>query len=270
MKQRTLTALVIMAIVFTFLGIGGLPFTLFIGVVLAVSGYEWCRLFIKGGYHPKTWLVVAGIIGYVFISLQDSEKVYPLFLLGYVFLTILLTIHGYEKEQEKSVVNLLIQLSGVFYLSEFGLSFIRLRNLQNGAWWFFFFIAITALGDTAALFIGKPWGKHKLGNSVSPNKSWEGVIAGVVTAGMTGLIFALYAKDWFLLNPLQGALFGSGVYLVSIIGDLTISMIKRWVGEKNSSELLPGHGGILDRIDSHLWSSTLGYHILVWFVLIAS
>lgn len=267
MRQRTITALIISAIVFTFVWLGGIPFTAFISLVLMVAGFEWCRLFKKAGYSPQTWFVVAAIAGYIVVSLIKVESALPLYLLGFVFLSLLIAIESFENDSGKAIFNLLIQTSGVFYLSEFGLSFIRLRNLPNGGWWFFFFITLTAIGDSAAYFIGKPWGKHKLGKSVSPNKSWEGLIAGVITAGLTGLGFSIFAEEWFLLKPILGFLFGAGVYLVSVIGDLGVSMIKRWAGEKNSGELLPGHGGVLDRIDTHLWSSTLGYQILIWFIL---
>lgn len=269
MRQRTITALVLLAIVFTFMGFGGIPFAVFISLVMAIAGYEWCRLFNKAGYAPHQWFVVVAILGYILVSLLGIESIFPFYILGFVFVSLLLAINSFESDREKAIFNLLIQMSGVFYLGEFGLSFIRLRNLPQGGWWLFFFIAITALGDTAALFVGKPFGKHKLGKSVSPNKSWEGLIAGVVIASFTGLIFSFFAKEWFQIPPLWAILFGGGVYLVSVIGDFGISMIKRWSGEKNSSELLPGHGGILDRIDTHLWSATLGYHILIWFVLSA-
>ena len=267
MRQRIITAFVLMAIVFTLMWVGGVVFSIFISLVMAIAGYEWCRLFKKAGYSPKTWFVVVGILGYLIVSLINKDSIYPFYLLGFVFLSLLIAINSFDENREKAIFDLLIQTSGVFYLAEFGLSFIRIRSLSYGGWWLFFFVAITAIGDTAALFIGKPFGKHKLGNSVSPNKSWEGLLAGVIAAGLTGLVFSLATEDWFLLSPFWAILFGSGVYLVSVIGDLAISMIKRWAGEKNSSELLPGHGGILDRIDTHLWSSTLGYHILIWLAL---
>jgi phosphatidate cytidylyltransferase len=267
MRQRIITALILLAIVFFFLWLGGIYFSIFISLVLMGAGIEWCRLFKSAGYSANTWFVVFAILGYILVSLIDKEGSFPFYVLGFIFIALLFAIHLFEANSEKAVFTLLIQICGVFYLSEFGLSFIRLRNLSNGGWWLFFFIAITALGDTAALFVGKPWGKHKLGKRVSPNKSWEGLIAGVLTAGLTGLTFSLLAKQWFVFKPLWSVLLGSGVYLISVIGDMAISMIKRWAGEKNSSELLPGHGGILDRIDSHLWSSTLGYHLLVLFLL---
>ena len=266
MKERVATAVVLLIVLFFFTWLGGTPFTIFIGVVLAIAGYEWCRLFKKGGYSPNTWLVVIGIIGYISTSLIGKEKIFPFFLIIYLFVTLAFAIKLFDKDPETAVLNLLIQFSGMFYVSEFGLSFIRLRNLQDGGLWLIFFVALTALGDTAALFIGKPWGAHKFKNQVSPNKSWEGVAAGVITAGITCLLVSLFASDWFMIKPIWAVIFGVVLYSVSIIGDLAISMIKRWAGEKNSSELLPGHGGILDRIDTHLWSATLGYYILIWLV----
>lgn len=269
MRQRTITALILLAIVFTFVWLGGIYFSLFIGTVLMIAGYEWCQLFKKAGYGSKTWLVIAGIVGYITVSLVNKQIVFPFFVLGFVFLSLLIAIKSFETDRDKAIFNLLIQTTGVYYLSEFGLSFIRLRNLPSGGWWLFFFIAITALGDTAALLIGSTWGKHKLDRSVSPNKSWEGLFAGMITAGLTGLVFSIFGTTWFVLSPIWAIVFGSGIYLVSVVGDLAISMIKRWAGEKNSSELLPGHGGILDRMDSHLWSATLGYYLLIWVLLSA-
>ena len=134
MRQRVITAFILLAIVFVFLWLGGVPFAVFISAVLAVAGYEWCRLFKKAGYGPKTWFVTAAILGYTFVSLTDKESIFPFYLLGFIFVSLLIAINSFEEAREKAIFNLLIQTSGVLYLSEFGLSFIRLRNLPKGGW----------------------------------------------------------------------------------------------------------------------------------------
>jgi phosphatidate cytidylyltransferase len=136
----------------------------------------------------------------------------------------------------------------------------------NGELWFLFFVTLTAVGDTSAYLIGQQWGKHKMGQRVSPNKSWEGYAAGIVSAILMGLGFSVLAGGWFKFTPVWGMVFAGLLYAVIPIGDFGISMFKRWAGVKNTSNLLPGHGGILDRIDTHLWTMALGYHILKWLV----
>jgi phosphatidate cytidylyltransferase len=107
-------------------------------------------------------------------------------------------------------------------------------------------LAIVWAADVGAYFTGKQFGRIKLAPMVSPNKTWEGVIGGLVSASLVAAV----AGIWLGFNGIVWSAVGLATAVVSIVGDLTVSMFKRRVGRKDSSHLLPGHGGVLDRIDS--------------------
>ena len=109
--------------------------------------------------------------------------------------------------------------------------------------------ATNNVADTAAYFFGRAFGKRKLAPKVSPGKSWEGVFGGLLASLLVTLGVGLY-RDWLPSELLLAMLGAAVVVLISVVGDLTESMFKRQAGVKDSSNLLPGHGGVLDRIDS--------------------
>ena len=139
-------------------------------------------------------------------------------------------------------------LAGVLALVPAWLALMRLRYVLQGGEWTVFVLALVWLADTSAFFIGRRFGRVKLAPRVSPGKTWEGVLAGMASAALVG---ALGARLFHWPSPAFIALC-LAVVAVSIVGDLTESMLKRHVGIKDSGYLIPGHGGVLDRIDSVL------------------
>lgn len=128
-------------------------------------------------------------------------------------------------------------------------------------------LAATWTTDSAAYFAGKRWGRRKLIPSVSPGKTVEGALAGLVGGTLAGLLLALAFDAWMgvPLNPLLGALGGLGLAAISQAGDLAESAWKREAGVKDSGAVFPGHGGILDRMDSLLFTIPAGYW---WLALV--
>ena len=127
--------------------------------------------------------------------------------------------------------------------------------------WIFFLLAVTFANDTGAFYIGKIFGKHKLYESVSPNKTWEGAVGGLVSGVIVGLLF-LFVFRYHPVNPTVIGLIVA-LCIAGQIGDLSESMLKRDRGAKDSGKILPGHGGILDRIDSILFSVPILYLFLL-------
>jgi phosphatidate cytidylyltransferase len=132
-----------------------------------------------------------------------------------------------------------------------------LRCLPNGSWWVVLALAATWLGDTGAYFMGRFLGKHKLFPLVSPKKTWEGALGGVLST----ITAALAAHFWFLkeIGILQALLLGLLASIVGQSGDLCESLLKRSYGIKDSGNILPGHGGIMDRVDALVFVAPLVY-----------
>ncbi len=140
---------------------------------------------------------------------------------------------------------------------------IQLRRLDHGLAWVFLVMVISWLGDTGGYFAGKYLGRYKLYPRISPKKTWEGVFGGMALA--TVGVFVVRAVGLPSLTPVDCVILGVGLCGAGVIGDLSESMLKRAFDVKDSGWFMPGHGGLLDRIDSILFVSPLlyGYAVLV-------
>jgi len=155
-----------------------------------------------------------------------------------------------------------ITVIGMLYVS-FPLSFLYRIRLEAGPFTLYFLFAVIFLGDSGAYFIGKPFGRKKMTPVASPNKTWEGSAGGILFA----LAGAVLARTLLLpAVPLwKAALTGVVVHAAAQVSDPLESLFKRAVGVKDSSNVLPGHGGFLDRIDSLILAGPLFYFILTYF-----
>lgn len=133
--------------------------------------------------------------------------------------------------------------------------FVLLWTIPDGVQWILWTILVTAAGDTVAYYVGSLWGKRKLLPRVSPGKTVEGALAGLVGNGVSGLLYGLLFFQ--PVATLEGVLLALVVGALGQMGDLSESMLKREAGVKDSGWLLPGHGGVLDRLDSLLFSAPL-------------
>jgi phosphatidate cytidylyltransferase len=133
-------------------------------------------------------------------------------------------------------------------------------DLGSGAWWILATFLLVWLCDTAAYFVGRQWGRHKMSPAVSPKKSWEGAAAGFLTS--VGVALGLVPLLGLPLSYPLAAILGALVGVVGQLGDLAESLLKRQAGVKDSGALIPGHGGILDRADSLLFVVPVVYYFL--------
>jgi len=127
---------------------------------------------------------------------------------------------------------------------------LALARLQESPGRLLAVLAIVWLADTAAYLSGGAWGRHKLAPSISPGKTWEGVAGAAVAVAVYYFVLSRVAPEWGWWSGYGGAILFAGVAVMSVVGDLFESAIKRQAGVKDSGTLLPGHGGVLDRIDS--------------------
>ncbi len=250
LKQRVITALVLLPIALAgFFLLDGGAFALFIGAVVSLGGWEWARLAGLSGQPTRIvyGLLVAALIYGLYLVPTLAPLVLVLGVLWWGAATVL--VLGYPETSRywggtpgKLVIGLLILLPAWQ-----GLVLFKQWPLAN--WLILAVMVLVWAADIGAYFSGKAFGKRKLAPQVSPGKSWEGLVGGLLASLLITLGVGLY-RGWVgseLFLALAGAAL---VVLVSVVGDLTESMFKRQSGIKDSSNLLPGHGGVLDRIDS--------------------
>lgn len=250
-----MAALFLLAV--AFLPLSGLA--LFFAVVVALGSWEWALM--AGWQHALSRavyvaLIVAAMFGlYVYCGLGGAplrEQVQPVLGLACLWWSFsLLWVKSYPTSAVfwgsvagRSLMGFLVMVSA-WVAAVYLLSFPRGGLLMVGM------ILVVATADIGAYFAGKRFGRHKLAADVSPAKTWEGFWGGMVSVFLLALLF------WYLLPPQMAHVSLPAVVavtlataLASVVGDLTVSMVKRHSGIKDSGSLLPGHGGVLDRLDS--------------------
>ncbi len=265
LSQRLIVAIALVPFGVWLIALGGWPYTLFITLILGLAAWEYQRLFRMGGFRPSTLLVVGGTLGLALSRALWGDAVSAPLLSGLILLAMALQVVDYRHSQKTAAMDFSINLGGVLYLGWLGSYLLSLRELPDGQWWFLVVMPAIWLCDAGAYLVGSRIGRHKMAPLISPKKSWEGYLAGIVTGTLGTLGLAML---WQLRAPaltLEKALVVALVVAVfSPLGDLGESMLKRGFGVKDTSQILPGHGGILDRIDSWLWAAPLGYYLILW------
>jgi len=183
--------------------------------------------------------------------------------LTFVFMFTLLKIQLLRNRVENSLLILSIYVMSVVYLPFAFSHLFLLYSLENGLFYIWMVVWATAMADTGGYFMGRAFGKHKVGFAVSPNKTYEGyILGGVMQVGLV-LLFYYVARTNFSVPVYscgETALFGFIIYLASILGDLSESLLKRDAGIKDSGGLIPGHGGVLDMLDAILITIPAAYY----------
>ena len=272
MPRRVLTALAMAAVGLPAIIYGGVFYFLLMGTFLVGGTWEFVRMYRAVQYEPSEIVTIGGVL-----VIATARFFFPEYAILALVISILaaMTVHviAYERGRDKAGVDFTVTSAGIVYLGWLGSYLLDLRNLPNGGWWFMFILPLVWAADTGAYSIGAVYGKHKMSPRLSPKKSWEGYVAGIFTAVYAGVLFA-YAFSALgprplhgLINPWQGALLGILISALAPLGDLGESMFKRQGGLKDSSNVFPGHGGVLDRIDTWIWGAAIGYFILQYFIL---
>ncbi|MBV1960468.1 MAG: phosphatidate cytidylyltransferase [Immundisolibacteraceae bacterium] len=248
--QRVLTALILapLAIGLLFLADAEL-FALGLMPLILVGGAEWCRLAgVKSMVFKTIYLLLLAVL--MVVCYQWPVVIGPLLVLTPVWwLLIGWVITGYPDKQPGWLLSKApMLLAGPLLLVVSWYAFIVMRGRPEGQWLIMLLFALVWGADIGAYFAGRRWGKVKLMAEVSPGKSWEGVIGGSVAALLVAAIAALAAGQTGI-ELIYLIVVGMVTAWVSVVGDLAESLFKRRAGVKDSGKLLPGHGGVLDRID---------------------
>ncbi|MGK9065209.1 phosphatidate cytidylyltransferase [Stutzerimonas chloritidismutans] len=263
LKQRIITAAVLVPIALIgFFLLDGAAFALFIGAVVTLGAWEWARLAgfeaqpVRTGY--ATLVAVLLILLYQFPVLGPwvlSASVVWWLIATFFVLTYPASQRHWGGRGGSLVIGLLILLPAWQAL-------LLLKQWPQGNWLIVAVMVLVWAADIGAYFSGKALGRRKLAPQVSPGKSWEGMIGGLITSLVITLVVGFY-RDWLARELVLAVMGAAVVVVVSVVGDLTESMFKRSSGIKDSSQLLPGHGGVMDRIDS-LTAAVPVFTVLLW------
>jgi phosphatidate cytidylyltransferase len=247
-------------------------FILFLITATAIGAWELSTaLRIKGWYVPRVPAVVGSAI-IMPATYYGGPVVQWLVSIGIVAaLIVWRTVHLLWERRKTNFQTFLRTIRDfgaaaflVIYLPlSLSFSMLLLRRPEDGAFWVLTFVTTVALIDSAGYLFGRVFGKHKLAPGVSPKKTWEGLLASIVFGSATAIsltIFLLQAPWWV------GLILAASIILAAVFGDLAESLIKRDLGVKDMSKLLPGHGGMMDRLDSMLPASLMTYLVMVVFI----
>ncbi|MDM7857144.1 phosphatidate cytidylyltransferase [Thiopseudomonas acetoxidans] len=250
LKQRIITALWLLPLaLFGFFALSGWAFSLFVGLVLTLGAWEWAQL--AGSLRQSQRVGYAVVTAVLFATLQLVPAIeLPVLLVALAWwCAATLMVMSYPRSVSLWGGLLGKLLIGWLVLLPAGIGLLVIKSFVQGNALIFSIMLMVWAADIGAYFSGKALGKRKLAPNVSPGKSWAGLYGGLLASVLVALGCALY----FSLTAKQIIVFLIAaviIVLFSVIGDLTESMFKRQAGVKDSSNLLPGHGGVLDRIDS--------------------
>lgn len=172
-----------------------------------------------------------------------------------------------KKQTDKLLASWAWTLAGILYIGWLLGYLVSLRGLDDGRNWVFFTLFTTFAFDTTAFFVGRAIGKHHLAPRISPGKTWEGTIGGTIGAVIASLLFLLPTPLMLEMHWGHAISLGLLVSIFGQLGDLTESYFKRKMGVKDSGSLIPGHGGVLDRMDSIVFAGAVVYYYIITFII---
>ena len=256
LKQRIITAVILAPLmIWAILGLSDQYFPLLVGAIFLAAGWEWTSLSELANNIARLFylLLLAVLMFFMASVISVNGPFVPLLLALAVICWLIVFVWIYQQEKGHKKLSLSTRSRLLIGLILLSMPFIALVSLgiafDNGRYLIIFLMFVIWGADVAAYFSGRAFGQRKLAPSISPGKTWEGVIGALLftlLVAMTGVFLLGYGNAAYLYITVLSMI----VVVFSIVGDLFESMIKRQAGMKDSGNLLPGHGGMLDRIDS--------------------
>ncbi|MEX0750275.1 MAG: phosphatidate cytidylyltransferase, partial [Dehalococcoidia bacterium] len=248
LAQRIATAVVGVPLIFLLILVGGNWYVAFVAAALAIASLEF--------QHPRLgWLHHVSLLAAAFCAAMASGAHVGLnwvlwFMAGAILLTLAASLIPFDAD--RMLTDWLWTIGGIAYVGFLGSFIVLLRDFPNGRDWVYLALFSTFSVDTTAYFTGRAFGSHPLAPAISPKKTVEGFVG-----GYAGGFAAVLLLNYFLglrIEASQAVLLGLVFPLAATVGDLAESGIKRSMHIKDASELIPGHGGVLDRLDSILFT----------------
>jgi phosphatidate cytidylyltransferase len=259
LAKRVTSAIVLGAIVLPVILVGG-PYFLAGTMALALlASWEYGRMLAGVGYRPQ-YPLLAGLA--ILLPLEAYFRTVPSLQSEILVGAVLLSLSGqvFRRNSKHPLLDWALSLAGALYIS-LPLAFaILLRNLTGGMYWVFLMLLIVWTCDSCAYLAGTTFGRHGFFTHVSPKKTVEGALGGIIA----GSVVAFAGVPFLPISPAQAIPLGLAISLAATFGDLAESLIKRQLKTKDSGNTIPGHGGFLDRIDSVVLSVVVMYWFAVW------
>lgn len=258
---RVATAAILLPLVLYLIWRGELPFSILLAAAAGLSALEVNQLprqqRTTAGHEPAlSGAAMVSVAGAAFIPVLPELRIPYLTVKGILAIVVIVAMADslfFEQRIEDAPRRVGLAVLGTSYPGILISALVPLRAREGGQWWILLALTVTWLNDTGAYFAGRAFGAHRMYPRISPSKTWEGAAGGTI-----GSIAGALAVQHFVLPQLPAAgaaVAGAGAAVLGPVGDLAESMLKRAFGAKDSSGLLPGHGGILDRIDSLLFNA---------------
>jgi phosphatidate cytidylyltransferase len=272
LKTRVITALALLVVFLA--ALFGLPqpaWAVFAGALVVPAAWEWAKLMKLPAAGGRIYvLAVVAVCAALFVSMQAggrSAVPYAVYLVASLFWMIVVPLWLWRSWVPQS--DGLAALTGIVVLVPTWLALVELHRLSASL--LLLLMSVVWISDSAAYFAGRRFGRHKLAPAISPGKTWEGVAGAVMAVGLYSAVWSLAGQAHFpqLFKSVRFGAFGMMLFLwlltaIGIYGDLFESALKRRAGVKDSGALLPGHGGVLDRIDA--LTAVLPVAALVYFL----
>jgi len=267
--QRALITFTLGPLALYLVYLGGWYYFVPITAVLLLAAVEYSDLLRELGLRNERWVLVTAVFFLLVVAQWFPRPYFAPTLVIWLIIGLALVLWAYEQKLTNSApADWLGMTTGIILIGWIGSHFLLLRNLDDMAWqWTMLALLSTWIADSAAYVVGRfmagkiIFGRHQLSPRLSPNKTIEGYVGGIL---LGTLITVTIAKLLYL--PLSAAIIlGLLVSVISPVGDLGISLLKREAGVKDSGRIFGEHGGALDRVDSLLWSVTMAYYLALMF-----
>jgi phosphatidate cytidylyltransferase len=266
LKQAVITALILLALIVVCALLGTTAFFVLVCAVILIALFELLDALVQTGHRPNIPLGLLGGFGMLMAAFYQRPAYLAVVIAGTMYGAFILALR--PNRGPNAATDVAWTVLGVAWVGGGGAAATSILVLDKGThgdglYLLIAYVLITALDDIGGYFVGTRFGKHKLAPSISPAKSWEGWVGGLLGSLAGGALFALLLNSLDLVNGLAIGLISG---LLAPVGDLVESLVKREIGIKDSGRLLPGHGGLLDRLDAIVFCAPAVYLYLRFVV----
>jgi phosphatidate cytidylyltransferase len=266
-RTRTISAIALLIPVALFLWLGGVPWLLAIMLVALLGIQELFAALRQKGHHPLVLMQALAAVALPLAAFADKTLVLLLPVVSLIVVLSLCTLL-IRRDLTGALGDWAVSVAGVLYIALLLAHFVALRQREHGLQWILLAFLCTWACDSAAYLVGRAIGRRPFSPVISPKKTWEGTVGGMVAATLTGLVAVpLLGLPVLLpvglpvgLRIVAALLLGLAISIAAVAGDLSESLLKRQLGIKDSGTLIPGHGGVLDRVDSLLFAVPLVFY----------